>query len=168
MKVLSLDIDGVLNRHRAHENGYCGIDPECVRWLNFILARVPDVQLLIHSAWRYMVIGGRMDLKGFEYMLLTHGVNCENRIIGHTESDSVRHRGPETKDADLHERAAQIAWAWGQIGRDAGVLVVVDDLPLNLKGFVQTDGAVGLTETDASRIVNLLRQQSGSAREASR
>lgn len=46
-----------------------------------------------------MVIGSRMDLKGFEYLLLTHGVNCEGRIIGHTDADMVRHRGPETHRA---------------------------------------------------------------------
>jgi hypothetical protein len=157
MKVLSLDIDGVLNRHCRHGNGYCGIEPECVRWLNLILSELPDVKILIHSAWRYLVIGGRMDLKGFEYLLLTHGVNCEGRIIGHTDADSVRHHGPETRTADVAERSAQIAWAWGQMAREGGELVAVDDLPIRCKNTVQTDGVVGLTEADAQQILQMFR-----------
>lgn len=157
--LLSLDIDGVLNRHVKHGNGYCGIDPECVRWLNHVIEQVPGVEILIHSAWRYMIIGGRMDLKGFEYLLQTHGLDCENRIVGHTGPDSVRPRGAFSRDMDILERAEQIRrWA-GDNFHSHSAYVAIDDLPLPLYAefFVHTDGTVGLTSEKSEEVIRKLR-----------
>lgn len=72
MKVLFLDIDGVLNGHQRHANGYCGIDPGKVEHLNGIVAET-RCRIVLASAWRYMILGGDMTLKGFGHMLATYG-----------------------------------------------------------------------------------------------
>lgn len=50
MKVLFLDIDGVLNSHTKLANGYCGIEPKQVEMLNCLLDDIPDLKLVISSA----------------------------------------------------------------------------------------------------------------------
>lgn len=159
MRVLSLDIDGVLNRHNSHANGYNGIDPINVQWLNYILDELPDVKILIHSAWRYMIIGGRMDLKGFEYMLMTHGVNCEGRLVGHTEPDGDWAHDATNKSDAIIERTEQIQRWWDSEDRGGGgCLVAVDDLPIRNRLSVQTNGNIGLSFKDAEQIITLFRE----------
>lgn len=43
MKLLFLDIDGVLNDHSKFSNNYCGIKQECVDNLNIILDKYKDL-----------------------------------------------------------------------------------------------------------------------------
>lgn len=93
MKVIFLDIDGVLNDHTQMENHYCGTKYECVQQFNRILDAVPEAKIVISSAWRYMILRGDVTLKGFEMLLLTHGVKCHERVIGHT-IDPPRHLCP--------------------------------------------------------------------------
>jgi hypothetical protein len=64
MKIIFLDIDGVLNRHILQNNGYCGIEQPHVQALNYILAKVPEAKIVVSSAWRYMVHQQAMTLKG--------------------------------------------------------------------------------------------------------
>lgn len=58
MKLLFLDIDGVLNDHTRTPSGYCGIQADKVSHLNFILKEAPEVQIVISSAWRYIMLRG--------------------------------------------------------------------------------------------------------------
>lgn len=69
MKILFLDIDGVLNNHEKLESGYCGISQPQAHHLNLILDTFPDLKLVISSAWRYMTFRGDMTLRGFEMLL---------------------------------------------------------------------------------------------------
>ena len=87
MKYIFLDFDGVLNDHTVYENGYTGTKPSCVRVLNSVLREYPDTKLVIISSWRYLVHSGQMTLKGFESLMLTHGINAHNRVIGLTRED---------------------------------------------------------------------------------
>lgn len=54
MKVLFLDIDGVLNRDGTRERigGYVGLDKKLVDKLLGWLASHPEVQLVLSSTWR--------------------------------------------------------------------------------------------------------------------
>jgi hypothetical protein len=85
-RYIFLDIDGVLNSHEKHLNGYCGTRPDCVAYLNEIIHKT-DAKLVITSAWRYTVLMRHSTIIGFQNLLLTHGVNCHNRIVGVTEFD---------------------------------------------------------------------------------
>lgn len=160
MKILFLDIDGVLNDHGQMMNLYCGIHRDKVDLLNEVIDAT-DCYIVISSAWRYMMLGGEMTVQGFEYMLLSHGLKCHNRIIGHTPSDE-----------DVDTRGKQIT-EWiniilPEVLQEKGIssykAVVVDDLDKE-KGIqitesghvlVQTNGKIGLTDENVNRIIEIL------------
>lgn len=160
IQYLYLDIDGVLNRHDRHENGYSTMHPECLEPMNYLLRELPDMQLVVSSAWRYQVLNGHMTLKGLECLLLTHGLDCFGRIAGITCGDEAATEGEFTRKTTSPEywewlaqhghtvRARQIqqhvqeacANAFGQLA-----YAVVDDLDLPLKRLVKTEPNQGLT-----------------------
>jgi hypothetical protein len=142
--ILFLDIDGVLNGHRAHENGYCGTYPSCVAVFNDILEHFPEIPIVVSSAWRYLVLNKCMTIKGFENMMLTHGLKCRGRFEGITVSDEV-----------FSTREYQIL---DYVGDSKSEWLAIDDLPLALPdtNFYRTNGETGLTEEDGSKIKNIL------------
>lgn len=158
--VIFLDIDGVLNSHQHLPSGYCGISAENVRHFNWLLKEAPDAKIVISSAWRYLILRGDMTLKGFEYLLLVHGVQCRDRVIGHTRQDDM----PEPCHFDQSSwNAFGLKWRSEQVKawineHDVLNYVVLDDLPLAIPNQVQTDGNVGLTADDAHRASILLVQ----------
>lgn len=89
--LLFLDIDGVLNGHQwSHLGDSCTIQAPCIAALNFILSRA-DPEIVLSSAWRYLLHGKDMTLLGFGYLLRTHGAGPMlypgTRIIGITLRD---------------------------------------------------------------------------------
>lgn len=149
-KVIFLDIDGVLNDHSKVMKVYCGIHRHMVDHLNKII-NATDCYFVLSSAWRYMLLGGEMTLKGFEYLLITHGAQVNGRFIAYTIGDE-----------SIPSRGQQIAsWLKTQ-GERFNVVkyVVLDDLDLNITDwghpFVQTDGEIGLTDADADRVISIL------------
>jgi len=162
-KLLFLDIDGVLNRHDRHANGVCGLHPECVRELNRILDAVPDLQLVIISAWRYYIHDGFMNHDGFVMMLQTHGVACYGRIHGYTRRDTRAWKshnptpeeieewniyGIEERGEQIHEYIAALPEIVGQAR-----FAIIDDLPLSWHCLFQTNKSVGLTPAIADRVI---------------
>lgn len=156
--ILFADLDGAcLNDHRKHGNGYCGSVPKIVKNFNRVIAEA-DCVVVIVSAWRYLVHGGRMTVKGLEALLLTHGVNCEDRIVGVTRTD----RTPTDSD-----RGAQVNDWLRENPKYRGRYAAVDDLELDYKEafvpFVCTDSIFGLTTRDAVRLYKLLTEGAGDA-----
>lgn len=161
-----LGIDGVLNPHTRHENGYCGIDRECVRNFNTILEAVSHAKICLISSWRYDVHAGRMTIGGVEAMLLTHGVDCHGRVVGVTVSDEeivgqarswewLKKYGARIRRSQVHR------WLWGEWEspqEDDRRYVVLDDIDLALPngGQVVTDPNVGLTAADAQKAISIL------------
>lgn len=145
--LIFLDIDGVLNRHDQWTNGYCGTHVENVVLLNRILAET-DAVIVVSSAWRYNVLRGDMTVRGFENLLLSHGIDCHRRLIGVTCSDE-----------DLEGRGLQIRH-WLNENGGGRRYVVIDDLDLGITEqghpFVRTDGEVGLTDRDANKAISIL------------
>jgi len=156
MRFIFLDIDGCLNDHTMMSNHYCGIQADKVGFLNQILEKHDDVFLVISSAWRYMCIGKEMTLRGFEQMLLTHGVSCYNRIHGITEPDEKYWPEMPTNDdyADLTVRAKQIESYVKQYQPDS--FVVFDDLDLPVDNLVRTDGKIGLQQQHIEAALQIL------------
>lgn len=161
--ILFLDIDGVLNRHQFCPIAQsCDIERVCVEHLNTVL-EMTKCQIVISSAWRYMVSRGGMTLDGFWYMLRTHGLSAcggENPIIGCTREDS----DAESDMRVTGERAQQVL-DWGIERYFCGDqerrrLAVVDDEDFGFTKagipWVKTDGKVGLTAIDAARLSQLL------------
>lgn len=171
MKILFCDIDGVLNDHSPMMNMYCGIDKEKVNLLNRVLDET-GCYIVISSAWRYMILGGDMTIRGFEHMLLTHGLNCYNRVIGHTPSDEkIRTRGQQISwwlDEEFDkflQKFNYTAELRKQIFEKSLKYVVVDDLDEEYEGIkitqaghtlVKTDGKVGLTNENCTELIRIL------------
>jgi hypothetical protein len=166
VKVIFLDIDGVLNDHRAQCNGYCGICPQMVDHLNSILQAVPDAEIVVSSAWRYCVHNGHSTVEGLEHLLLTHGVDCAARVDGVTDAD------PATYSPGSHLAPFDVEW-WKEQGlkwRKSQILsyvcdheierfVILDDLPLDLPELVQTSAQTGLTAELAAEVVKRLTEE---------
>lgn len=156
MRLIFLDCDGVINKHVKHHNGYCGTDPECVQNLNAILDAVPSAKVVVSSAWRYMILSGEMTLQGFESLLLSHGVSCKGRIIGHTVSDESD-PNYDPSDFSWTTRRWQIEEYLRGAGRVAGICILDDgDLNWVEDEFVQTVSENGLTAEDAERAIEIL------------
>jgi hypothetical protein len=89
IKLLFLDIDGVLNAHESDPDVLCGpIFRDKVRLLNRIL-RATDAKVVLSSAWRYIVHRGEATLQGMDWLLRSHGM-LANRLIGVTRPDTMR------------------------------------------------------------------------------
>lgn len=156
-RLLFLDIDGVLNDHTAYANGYCGIQADKVVHLNAILEAVPDLKIVLSSAWRY-TLG---TVGSIETLLCCHGVNCGKRVHGLTEPDEKTHGGPMPDFGDrqawseigIRLRAMQIRKYVASVNN--GNWVAIDDLPLDIEpqNFVQTNPDIGLTAGVANAVI---------------
>lgn len=157
LSLIFLDIDGVLNAHEGDvkrpEGQYNRIHHDKMLLLNHII-HATQAQVIISSAWRYMIHGKAMTKHGFEYMLISHGF--EGAVLDYLMKDNYND------------------WQWGG-GGDAtrGLLiekafdyykpntyVVIDDLDLDISDrhvpFVQTDGSIGLTMDDVKTAIAYL------------
>lgn len=156
MRILFLDVDGILNRHIAYpQNGYCGIEPECLAQFNRIIEAVPDLGVVLSSAWRYQVLGRATTLLGFNYLLLTHGVDKRLQLVGCTPSDEdIRGRGRQI-EAWLQEYSSFY---------DVTQYAILDDetahdfTPL-WTHLIRCNGSEGLTCERANLTINKLRGQ---------
>lgn len=148
MKLIFLDIDGVLNHLRFNEDAQtCPIDEWCAQRLNDII-KATGAELVITSAWRYMIFGSQMTGKGFEYLLRSHGIRAN--IHGWTVSDEV-----------IPARGNQISFYFRIHKRPAAYVVLDDnDDGISKAGhpFVRTVGVRGLTSDDADLAVKILNQ----------
>lgn len=141
----------MLNNHSRHDNGYTGMNKECVDILNRII-NLYDPDIVVHSAWRYLVLNGSMTLDGLSNLLASHGINTHRehdytRIIGVTRMD---------KNTTLEDRVDQIL----EYPKDKP-WIVIDDLNLSLpvKHFYKTNPKQGLTEQSFQDITNMIEKQ---------
>jgi len=140
MKVLFLDIDGVLNNYHQRNFGESFSPPSCDA-LNSILDRVPDLKIVISSSWR---------MWGTDYMqklLEKNGIkDAKSKVIDITGNE-------------LGNRGFQIH-CWLNRNPSVTQFVILDDEtdmgPL-LTNLVKTNGYVGLTSTEADRVVDALK-----------
>lgn len=85
MKVIFLDIDGVLNWVGTEERhmGFIGLDPTRITQFNKITAAHPDAKIVISSTWRRTFIAGSyQDLAGLAELL--HKTGLVGEVIGQT------------------------------------------------------------------------------------
>ena len=146
MKVIFLDIDGVLNDHTVQyqcgKNKFCGIYPAKVKLLNTIL-RKTGAGVVLSSAWRYMILNGAMTPTGFQYLLNIHGF--DGQLVGNTCADE-----------EIKDRSDQIK-EWVKLNKPARWLAI-DDLPLKLvPNFIQTVSSVGLEEKHIKQAIDILK-----------
>lgn len=149
--IIFLDIDGVLN-----DGTYCGYSDSCaiqkdkVFWLNTLL-QFTEAQIVISSAWRYLVHNGYMTLKGFDAMMRTHGLQ-KDRVIDVTRIDtpvpSYRRKDGKIRSNLENERGPQIR-DWLNLHPEVTRFVAIDDHDAGITSsgvpLVRTETKIGLT-----------------------
>lgn len=150
MKIIFLDIDGVLNKMEPAPD----FEPECVAAFNHIVEMVPGVQVVISSSWRYLVHQGHYTVYGFAHMLSTHGLH--GKLIDVTRPDISR----------LDDRESETEPRWRQIadwlkGKQVASYVVLDDDPgaFGHHPFVRIGSRVGLTMQAAQLAIEVLDEK---------
>ena len=90
LKILFLDIDGVLNDGISDETaGTPLIDQKKILLLNQIILAT-QCQLVISSEWRNWIISGDMTLDGFKMLLRSHGLSIQTKMHGITNQGKTR------------------------------------------------------------------------------
>jgi hypothetical protein len=148
MKILFLDIDGVLNNRHTNQSFYCnnckcvGVKPELLDLLKIILDST-DAEIVISSTWREHE-------ECMDYLKRMMGKRISSKIIGYTPS--------------LYFRKDEID-RWFENNKTIKIerFVVLDDLEdEGLEGFgdnfVQTNRHIGLTEELADKCIEILNR----------
>lgn len=157
--VLYLDLDGVCNDHTKLPNGICGLQFDKIVHLNTIIDAVPDVRIVISSAWRYIVSKGAMTANGFRYLLMTHGLKVPPRALLFTDVDET----VWGEGLSMDEMRARGMWCRGECIRRHALAngftryVAIDDMEIEIPQLIKTDGAVGLTAEIAQQVIAALR-----------
>lgn len=147
MKIIFLDIDGVLNCPTTTARvgpGILGIDPELVKNFNRITSAVVDAGIVISSTWRMMF--PHLGLGSLESFLAESGV--EGVFVGQTRTRmSYATRGQEIED-----------WLSENPVPDFVILDDVDSgfTPSLSSRHVHTDFRYGLTVADADLAISIL------------
>lgn len=156
MKIIFLDIDGVLASmdylrvcHMLKEKnpdkyGYA-FDIRCVKNLEYILKKCPDVKIVISSSWKTM---------GYENILKMWKLrNLPGNVIG-TTPDLLRTAKPSSRGDEIKE--------WLSSVDDVKSYVIIDDdsdmLKEQLDNFIQTDSEFGLTLKDSIKAIKILNR----------
>jgi len=154
VKVIFLDIDGVLNSRqswaqRKHGSGTEAIDPDAMARLNRLL-RQSGASIVVSSSWRSTVARTRE-------VLCANGLCWPTRVIGCTPRSEVawgehglyvaRQRGDEIQ-AWLDQHPDRV--------RRFVILDDGDDMGPLRRSLVQTNPDVGLTDADVERALALL------------
>lgn len=133
MKVVFLDIDGVLRVLNKFSES-------AVKNLNKLLEEVPELKIVVSSAWRH---------KGLKYvkdMLEDNGVDS-SRIIGITDTKK-----------DSPDRGHHIE-RWLDKHKEVTKFVILDDkedMDRVVKELVKTNPYVGLTSSDVKKAIKKL------------
>jgi len=159
--IIFLDVDGVLNTHSPLcPHVMCGqIHDDKAAILKRIILTT-KAQIVLSSAWRYLIYRDDMNLVGLNWLFRSHGI--PGVIFGITREDTMVVREPWDGSQPWpvsNERGRQIA-DWVRINEFSGKYVVIDDMDLGISEmklpFVQTDPRNGLTEIDAERAIEFL------------
>jgi hypothetical protein len=134
MRILFLDIDGVVNGDETLRRNRHFIDPQLAAIVRGILTDVPGLRLVLSSAWRYIAFGRRA---------------VERRIAPCYDVTPILH------DTTL-ERGHEIE-AWLIEHPEVARYAIVDDdsgmLPHQLPNFFRTSTVTGITQEIADRVV---------------
>lgn len=130
MKILFLDVDGVLNNGATcFSGGHWPIDPNCVRILHRII-EATGCQIVLSSSWRHTSQGRAKVRKAVKYIDIT--------------------------DGGTGVRGKQIR-SWLQANPEVTKYAILDDdkdmLEEQLPSFFQTSFQKGLTEEIANQVI---------------
>lgn len=121
MKIIFLDIDGVLNWRGTEDriDGFVGLDPELIAQFNRITEAHPDAKIVISSSWRHCSPFQKayQDFAGLVKLLHDRGLKGE--VIDHTPI----HFGSRGRGNEIREWLEK----WRRAGHTAEYVVLDDD-----------------------------------------
>jgi hypothetical protein len=157
MKVIFLDIDGVLNSEKFLKNNHGeAIDRINVSILKNVIDKTGAV-VVMSSAWRLWFDDNMMPREGYSQNL--HDILSEFgiKLFGKTpdfSTDEIR-----INKTFSHVKAKEII-AWLNENQSVDKYAVIDDLDLRNEEvnahLVRTNGQVGITEKDAMRVIDII------------
>lgn len=146
MKVLFLDIDGVLNRLGMVYPSVVSkpIDSDLASRLNRILL-LTDARVVISSTWRHLIHNGHYDLYGFAHMLKTHGIHAD--VIGITGPSNGEGRGKQIRN-----------WLRENLTIKDYVVLDDDDTEMSWHGerYIRVNSTTGLTDANVAEAIKIL------------
>ena len=151
MKVIFLDIDGVLNSkdffNKRKERGgkHHQFDPECVKLLNDITDST-NALIVISSSWRVV-----HDFD--ELTKLLHDVGIKGKIIGKTERLDIFDYGPAPRGVEIQDYLNRKKLIKNYIILDDDT----DMLYSQRQHFFNTSWETGLTRELTNRIIKFLK-----------
>lgn len=136
MKVLFLDVDGVLNTYKT--GGLLTVSKSKLRLLSHIV-KSTRCEIVLSSTWRRNVMG--------ELDVLKKKLRYRGLVIKDITPIFFSIRGEEIQHwLNLHPEVTH----WCILDDDS------DMLPDQLLNFVKTDGMIGLTQRDADKVIEIL------------
>lgn len=162
MKVIFLDIDGVLNSnfwndsHQKEISDGTLVDAEKVKLLAALI-RATDAGIVLHSGWKYWFDNEikplRKEAERLQAMLMEEGIHISGITPDHSTEEIRR-----TKRFSLIKAGEILAWL--DAHKEVKEWVVIDDLDLHngevTKHQVKTDASVGLTMEDVRKAQEML------------
>lgn len=162
MKVIFLDIDGVLNSNFWNETHQLEIsngellEDEKVALLAKIV-RETNAAIVLHSAWRFWFNGNlqpiRKEAENLIKLFKKYNISIYDKTPDLSDDEIKR-----TKKFSLIKAKEIITWLAGQ--REVESFLVLDDLDLHdeeiTKYQIRTDSAVGLTEKEVELAIRFL------------
>lgn len=158
MKVIFLDVDGVLNnRYTAARSpgGYRGVSDELIRNVRKIVEET-GARIVLSSDWRLIREDPERG-KDYKYLARKLLFTGRIRIFGHTDDISWSKRGQEIRTyLDHHPQITEYVVLDDNPFRDFGPCGLKDHLIL-------TDPNKGLTQKDVQRAICILKRESSGA-----
>lgn len=138
-----LDIDGVLNSYIT-KNAF---DSQCVANFNILLEKT-NADVILSSSWRHLIYNGMFSIKGFEFLLKSHGVS-NLKLAGMTEDDT----------SECSKRIDQI----NNYVKEHNLknYVALDDYFLDKDNSVRVNGSSGLQIKDVDLAIKILNKSCG-------
>lgn len=157
MKVIFLDIDGVLNSnfwnntHQREISDGTLVDAEKVKLLAELI-RTTGAGIILHSGWKYWFDDAvkplRKEAERLQVMLAEEGITISGITPDHSTEEIRR-----TKRFSLIKAGEILAWL--DAHKEVHKWLVIDDLDLHneevAKHQVKTDACVGLTMEDVRK-----------------
>lgn len=157
MKVIFLDIDGVLNSEKFLENNKNQpIDRNSVGILKNIIDKTGAV-IVMSSGWRLWFDDNMLPHDGYSQCL--YEILCEFNIKLFGKTPDFSTEEIRTRKTFSHVKAKEII-AWLNEHKFVDKYVVIDDLDLKNEEInahlVKINGQVGITEADARRVIDMI------------
>jgi hypothetical protein len=144
MKILFLDIDGVLNPF-LHYSTVANFHKMACNHIRTMLIKVPDLRIVVSSNWRLH------GLEAIRDILKSNGIDPIS-VIDITPPDG-------TLDSKHNDARDHHIIRWLAAHPDVTDYVIIDDdmeMPDMKNKYVQTNGYVGFTQTDMDKALKIL------------